>query len=104
MVPPQSPLGDSGCRAMIEMMISTEEMMSEPMTHEPAGMAALQALKDEITTAAICGTSRWADAVGVLLEGAADLLTRQLGAKDGAANLVAIATKWQAEAERLGEP
>jgi hypothetical protein len=83
------------------MMISTEEMMSEPVTNDPAGLAALQALKDEITTAAICGTSRWADAVAVLLEGAADLLTLQLGAKDGAASLLAIATKWQAEADRI---
>lgn len=70
---------------------------------DPASLPALQALKDEITTAAVCGTSRWIDAVGVLLEGAADLLTLQLGAKDGAEHLLAIASKWQAEASRLSE-
>jgi hypothetical protein len=75
--------------------------MNEMINQDPAGMPAMQALKDEITTAAICGTSRWADAVGVLLEGAADLLTLHLGTKDGAAHLLAIATKWQAEVERI---
>lgn len=66
---------------------------------DPASLPALQALKDEITTAAVCGTSRWIDAVGVLLEGAADLLTLQLGAKEGAEHLLAIASKWRAEVE-----
>jgi len=70
---------------------------------DPASMPALQALKDEITTAAVCGTSQFSDAVGVLLEGAADLLTLHMGAKAGAAHLLAIAAKWQAEVQRQGE-
>lgn len=73
--------------------------MSHDVEVDPASMPALQALKDEITTAAVCGTSRWIDAVGVLMEGAADLLTLQLGPKDGAAHLLAIAAKWQAEVQ-----
>ncbi len=77
--------------------------MADNSQIDPASMPALLALKDEITTAAVCGTSRWGDAVGVLLEGAADLLTMQLGKKAGAAHLLAIAAKWQAEAQRQGE-
>lgn len=77
--------------------------MTEHQDDNPASLPALQALKSELTRAAICGTSTTMDAAGVMLEGAADLLAVGVGRKVAADRLLAIAAKWAREVEPGGQ-